>query len=38
MWEDNTVNESVGMGTQLAFTCSKLTIATPEQGLKYAQS
>ena len=25
-------------GTQLAFTCSKLTIKTLEQGLKYVQS
>ena len=24
--------------TQLAFTCSKLTIETVEQGVKYAQS
>ena len=24
--------------TQLAITCSKLTIETPEQGVKYVQS
>ena len=29
---------SVEMFSQLAFTCSKLTIETLEQGVKYVQS
>ena len=33
-----TENKVINPMTHLAFTCSKLTIETLEQGLKYIQS
>ena len=36
--QDKTVSQKYQVSTQPAITCSKLTIETLEQGVKYVQS
>ena len=38
MPSDSSISKKTGLINQLAFTCSKLTIETLEQGVKYVQN